>query len=210
MTVPADNTAAWRLFRRVFLWTLAAFALAWSIRTDAADEPALPLPPAAPATPDAALPPMPMPSPMESVAAPIADGEADATCDIPGASVTHFPQDDWTVTIRPNPITPADQLRRRYEEVYASIPYRKQEYLANPGYRHESTLELMFGQLRPKTVVSQYQPRTIPAPFFTNYKPYMDSRNDLYTRWYPSNAPFGFGLPLTPYYPAYPRYPVHY
>ena len=40
-----------------------------------------------------------------------------------------------------------------YREVYNSIPFSRSEYLANRDYRHEPTMELLMGQLRPKTVV---------------------------------------------------------
>ena len=39
-----------------------------------------------------------------------------------------------------------------YAEVYNSIPYSRAEYFANPAYRHEATMEILFGQLRPRTV----------------------------------------------------------
>ena len=39
-----------------------------------------------------------------------------------------------------------------YRRVYASIPFSRTEYDANPGYRHEATLELLLGQLRPRIV----------------------------------------------------------
>ena len=41
---------------------------------------------------------------------------------------------------------------RMYRRVYASIPFSRTEYNANPGYRHEATMELMIGQLRPRYV----------------------------------------------------------
>ena len=39
-----------------------------------------------------------------------------------------------------------------YEEVYRSIPFSRTEYLANPSYRHDATMEILFGQLRPTTI----------------------------------------------------------
>lgn len=45
-----------------------------------------------------------------------------------------------------------------YAEVYNSIPFSRTEYLANRDYRHEATLEILFGQLRPKTVVRSAAP----------------------------------------------------
>lgn len=49
----------------------------------------------------------------------------------------------------PAGITPA-----AYAEVYNSIPFRRSEYLANPSYRHEATIEILLGQIRPKTVTT--------------------------------------------------------
>lgn len=40
-----------------------------------------------------------------------------------------------------------------YAEVYNSIPFSRTEYQANREYRHEATLEILFGQMRPKTIV---------------------------------------------------------
>jgi hypothetical protein len=151
------------------------------------------------------------PSPVATPAVHSPEGLTGSAVDgIPGASVAHFPQENWTVTIIPRADSPSDEMRRRYQQAYASVPYSLTEYLASPGYRHEATMELMFNQLRPKTVVSHYQPRTVPTPVFTQYKPYMYSRGELYNRWYPSLAPCSFGFPIAPYYPLYPRHPVYY
>ena len=53
----------------------------------------------------------------------------------------------------PAGITPA-----AYAEVYNSIPFRRSEYLANPSYRHEATVEILLGQVRPKTVANVSTP----------------------------------------------------
>lgn len=53
------------------------------------------------------------------------------------------------------------ELAARYEQVYNSIPFIRSEYLANPNYRHEATIELLFGEMRP-TVVHKGQ-AAIPA-----------------------------------------------
>ncbi len=49
---------------------------------------------------------------------------------------------------------PAGINRASYSEVYNSIPFRRSEYLANPSYRHDATIELLLGQIRPKTVTN--------------------------------------------------------
>ena len=51
------------------------------------------------------------------------------------------------------------ELAARYQRVYNSIPFVRSEYLANPSYRHEATLELLFGKMRP-TVVHKGQAAT--------------------------------------------------
>lgn len=50
-----------------------------------------------------------------------------------------------------------------YRHVYESIPFIRSEYDANPSYRHETTMELLFGQLRP-TVIHKHQPAPLVAP----------------------------------------------
>ena len=67
----------------------------------------------------------------------------------------------------------------------------------------------MFGQLRPKTVVSHYRPQVVPTPEYSAYKPYRYSQTEL-QRWYPSSAPFSFGFPIGASYPVYPRLPMLY
>lgn len=49
---------------------------------------------------------------------------------------------------------PAGLTSASYMEVYNSIPFRRSEYEANPNYRHEATIELLLGQVRPKTVTN--------------------------------------------------------
>jgi hypothetical protein len=48
----------------------------------------------------------------------------------------------------------------RYEDVYNSIPYHRSDAAVNPGYRHDATMEILFGELRPTTIVRN---STIPA-----------------------------------------------
>ena len=53
----------------------------------------------------------------------------------------------------PSPVDP-----RRYREIYESIPFSRAEYEANPSWRHEATMELLFGRLRPTTVHKHMAP----------------------------------------------------
>lgn len=47
--------------------------------------------------------------------------------------------------------SPAD-LVRLYRQVYNSIPFSRAEYDASPSYRHDATMEFLFGQMRPTVI----------------------------------------------------------
>ena len=51
-------------------------------------------------------------------------------------------------------VMPAGINMAAYTEVYNSIPFRRSEYLVNPSYRHDATIELMLGQIRPTTITN--------------------------------------------------------
>ena len=51
----------------------------------------------------------------------------------------------------PSPTTVVTQAAH-YREVYASIPFSRVEYNANPSYRHDATMEFLFNQLRPTVI----------------------------------------------------------
>ncbi len=76
---------------------------------------------------------------------------------------------------------------RSYREIYNSIPFSRAEYDANPGYRHQATMEIMLGQLHPIVV-------TPPVPA----QP--ESRREVTVRFLPS---------IRPGYRAWSRYPWH-
>lgn len=58
--------------------------------------------------------------------------------------------------------TPAPRMMT-YSEAYAQIPFSRTEYEANPNYRHDAALELMFGAMRPMIMT-----RTT-TPYFSRY-----------------------------------------
>ncbi|MCG6156718.1 hypothetical protein [Rubinisphaera margarita] len=49
----------------------------------------------------------------------------------------------------------------QYQAVYDSIPFSRAEYLANPSYRHEATMEMLFGELRPTVIHKQDKPQRV-------------------------------------------------
>jgi hypothetical protein len=75
------------------------------------------------------------------------------------------------------PVSAASGLpvpRMTYAQAYAQIPFSRSEYEANPGYRHDAALELMFGVLRPVTVMRQT------APYFSRYPDMFRYRYPVY------------------------------
>jgi hypothetical protein len=101
-------------------------------------------------------------------------------------------------------VHPDDYLR-----VYTSIPFLRSEYIANPSYRHEATMEILFGQLRP-TVVHKHpgQPRPHETQFpFENdiirpYSYYSLAPGAGYGRGpLPFAAPGAYGMNYNFYYP---------
>jgi hypothetical protein len=104
--------------------------------------------------------------------------------------------DESLPTVSPAPaIDPA-----AYWCVYRTIPFLRTEYLANPSYRHEATMEFLFGQLRP-TVVHKHQnvahaaPAVLPAPIPPYvYDIYMGQIPTFMQRYQPPAIPFGYPL----------------
>jgi hypothetical protein len=53
--------------------------------------------------------------------------------------------------------------RMTYAEAYAMVPFSRTEYEANPAYRHDAAMELVFGTMRP-TVNAR-----MTLPYFSRY-----------------------------------------
>lgn len=106
----------------------------------------------------------------------------------------------WTMHIIPG-TGPAPRFNgRTYQEVYNSIPYRRSEHLANPSYRHDATMEILFGQLRP-TVIHRTQPSAPPvtAPPVSPLRPYLLTNGSI---WRYSPPLLRYIYPYLPY-PAF-------
>ncbi len=43
-------------------------------------------------------------------------------------------------------------LSQMYSEIYKSIPFIRAEYNANPSYLHDTTIEFLFGKMRPTVI----------------------------------------------------------
>ncbi len=88
-----------------------------------------------------------------------------------------LPATTLSTTTKPAPETICNHspTASTYEAIYRSIPFSRAEYLANPSYRHEATMEMMMGQLRPTVIHKTYRARvqgSFPAqiPYRTHYQ----------------------------------------
>lgn len=75
----------------------------------------------------------------------------------------------------------------RYAAVYATIPFSRAEYDADPAYRHNATMELLLKQLRPAA-------------------PRVETDIDVTVQ---PLAPYRYGYPLRSGYRPWSRYPWH-
>jgi hypothetical protein len=83
---------------------------------------------------------------------------------------------------------PKDRVRL-YSQIYNSIPFSRAEYAANPSYRHDATMELLFGQMRP-TVIQRGTTM-------------IRNRNPAMSLPYPAYSPYGFNSFFFPFYYGY-------
>ena len=116
-----------------------------------------------------------------------------------------------------------------YRRIYHSIPFIRSEYEANPSYRHEATMEILFGQLRPQVNVKQparlshVSRAATPAPLnaLPQFRRFYNTGyygNGLFRDGYtvlgaggPFYRPWGIGYPgayntLPPYFSTYGGY----
>jgi len=50
------------------------------------------------------------------------------------------------------PVVAVGDRVRAYRDAYDAIPFSRAEYDANPSYRHDATMEFLFGQMRPTVI----------------------------------------------------------
>lgn len=86
------------------------------------------------------------------------------------------------------PPAPLAVRYRTYRDAYRAIPFSRAEYEANPSYRHDAAMELLFGRMRP-TVIHRHvaQPRpaqsvAIFSPFYY-YPPLQNFARGPYSRY---------------------------
>jgi hypothetical protein len=74
---------------------------------------------------------------------------------LPPTDVTPEPRSEFDVAApdsSPAPNANGLELARRDREIYNTIPFDRVEYDANPSYRHEAAMEMLFGKMRPTVV----------------------------------------------------------
>lgn len=78
-------------------------------------------------------------------------------------------------------------LAVRYKQIYAAIPFNRAEYVANPSYRHDATMELLTGNVQPGGGKTG---RVLRGREYTGYRPYIPAKYDYYRYRFP----VGYGL----------------
>jgi len=96
------------------------------------------------------------------------------------APAEYFDVPTQGIEINPLETVKVEVNGRTYEDVYRSIPFNHTEYVANPSYRHEATMEILFGQLRPMTIVKNQAAQPIVNDVPSPYQPYRYSQSE---RW---------------------------
>ena len=98
---------------------------------------------------------------------------------------------NWSITVTPGTVPPkhlpmnvppapdADNANR---EIYRSIPFSRSAYIANPAYRHDATMEILFGKMRPTVIHRGTGGQEQPEPRTTCVAPHYSPREYDYTR----------------------------
>jgi hypothetical protein len=117
----------------------------------------------------------------------------------PGADPVAAPASNADPAMRSVDLVPGVMPRTMtYDEAYAAVPFSRTEYEANPTYRHQAALELMFHTLRPTTLVNNFTPRVIrypdsyQMPYSRNDTQHINIRNFGAGANYNGQSPFGY------------------
>lgn len=57
-------------------------------------------------------------------------------------------------------VSPVGFTKEEYQRVFRGIPFSRIQYRINPGYRHDSTMEILTGNPRTQTIVQPRPPVT--------------------------------------------------
>lgn len=102
---------------------------------------------------------------------------------LPVASAMAQDDANWEITIRYTEKKETPKFEKNgltYEQAYNAIPFNRTEYDANPSYRQDAAMELLFDQMRPTTIIRNQEARASKYP----------SVNQWDYRW---SQPYNFG-----------------
>ena len=101
--------------------------------------------------------------------------------------------DDWKITISPGPTASSSEKPgnlkvdpSEYQRIYNSIPFNRAEYRANPSYRHDAAMEILFGEMRDTTII-----RNAPRATRRNNHVYPSSASAALFRYNTNLSPYG-------------------
>ena len=118
---------------------------------------------------------------------------ATAVSDVPvGEQKFDVPREE-----EPKPSMSAEQFALAYQEIYDLIPFDRAQYNRNPTYRHDSAMEILTGNARHQTIITN-QPRQASRPVLQSRRTlnpaqfgYLRPALRLnYYRYFPSLNPF--------------------
>jgi len=93
---------------------------------------------------------------------------------------------DWKITILHGGQPVAERgAGLTYRQAYNMVPFSRSEYDANPSYRHDTAVELMFNEMRPTSIYRSYSPRSSKYPVVNDPTLYREFGYGYYgTRYY--------------------------
>ncbi|MEW4489841.1 hypothetical protein AB1L42_17290 [Thalassoglobus sp. JC818] len=116
---------------------------------------------------------------------------------------------NWSIRITPAPRPQTDDASAEklakvdtYKQIYDAIPYRRADYLANPNYRHDTAVEILFGEMRPTVIHRQDQPQRVVNPRPQIFRPDMFPYIGDYRKYYWRSGLYALRpspLPLFPF-----------
>lgn len=105
---------------------------------------------------------------------------------------------NWQTEIIPSRETARKIDPVEYQRIYQSIPFRRAEYLANPSYRHDATMEILFQKLRPTVIHRQDRPQRVVNPRPSLVQPYRMSMPEYWQLLNNARPALGAMYPFLP------------
>ncbi len=130
------------------------------------------------------VPPAPTP-PEAAIDAALVPATQDSLSPAPG--VNSVPVTDARPSLASPSVDPVARVRQ-YREIYNSIPFSRAEFNANQSYRHEATMEILFGQMRSTVISRQRTSINVQSPAQPRVLPYYNWYG-IHNAWSPYSYP---------------------